>query len=356
MTSKRKTTKRAPRRASGRAQVTIHQVAEEAGVSTATVSRALNSPDKVRPETRERIADIIRRRHYVSDALAASLASRRSGTIGVIIPTIVYSIYAGFIHAIQKTCGSAGYTVLTGISEYSGSLEDEIVTRLLERRVDGLVLTGVDRDAAVYRKINSVGVPFVTTWNVSNDAKIPSVSFDNFDASMSAMAHLHGLGHRRIALVCGKSDRNDRAFERRRAYTEFLRDKRIRISAELIEERYFEFDEGEAAMRRILRCRRRPTAVFCANDILAVGAMHACRDLGLEIPGDISIMGFDDHPITEHVTPPLSTVRVPAERMGQCATEALMHSIATAEAPASRVLPTELVVRGSTAPPRHPPG
>src|SRR5690606_14280317 len=188
VTRKRKTTRRAPRRASGRAQVTIHQIAEEAGVSTATVSRALNFPDKVRPETRERILDIIRRRHYVSDALAASLASRRSGTIGVIIPTIVYSIYAGFIHAIQKTCGSAGYTVLTGISEYSGALEDEIVTRLLERRVDGLVLTGVDREAAVYRKINSVGVSFVTTWNVSNDAKIPSVSFDNFNASMSAMA------------------------------------------------------------------------------------------------------------------------------------------------------------------------
>lgn len=350
MNGNRRSARRRTGRAPGRTQVTIHEIAEEAEVSIATVSRALNAPEKVRPQTRERILAIIRERHYVSDALAVSLVSRRSGTIGVIIPTIVYSIYAGFIHSIQKACGEAGYTVLTGITEYSGALEDEIVTRLLERRVDGLMLTGASRDPAIYRKIHSLGVPFVTTWHKSNDPGIPSVSFDNYAASLDAMAHLYSLGHRRISLICGKSDLNDRAFERRRAYTDFLRKKRIAWSDDLVEERDFEFSEGEAAMQKILRSKSRPTAVFCANDILAVGAMHACRDRGIAVPGDLSIMGFDDHPVTEHVTPPLSTIRVPADAMGRQATQTLIHAIVTGETPKSQVLPTETVIRDSTAP------
>ncbi len=350
LASKKRSTRKEAGRASGRTQVTIHEIAREAGVSIATVSRTLNAPEKVRPQTRERILAIVRDRHYVSDALAVSLVSRRSGTIGVIIPTIIYSIYAGFIHSIQKACGEAGYTVLTGITEYSDTLEDEIVTRLLERRVDGLVLTGVSRGAGIYHKIRNLGVPFVTTWHVSKNPDIPSVSFDNYAASMDAMQHLYSLGHRRIALICGKSDRNDRAFERRRAYCDFLRRKRIGSNAELMEERDFEFSEGEAAMRKILRVEPRPSAVFCANDILAVGAMHACRDLGVAVPADMSIMGFDDHPVTEHVTPPLTTIRVPADSMGKEATRSLLRAIDTGKPPASKVLRTDVVVRDSTAP------
>lgn len=350
MNGKKRPTRKRAGKASGRTQVTIHEIAAEAGVSIATVSRTLNSPEMVRLQTRERVLAIIRKRHYVSDALAVSLVSRRSGTIGVIIPTIVYSIYAGFIHSIQKACGEAGYTVLTGITEYSGKLEDEIVTRLLERRVDGLVLTGASRDAAIYRKIRSLGVPFVTTWHVSSDPAIPSVSFDNYAASLDAMAHLYALGHRQIGLICGKSGLNDRAFERRRAYTEFLRRKRIRWKEDWVEERDFEYSEGQLAMKNILRKKRRPTAVFCANDILAVGAMHACRDRGISVPGDMSIMGFDDHPVTEHVTPSLSTIRVPADSMGQQATRSLLQAIASGEPPASKLLPTETVIRESTAP------
>lgn len=337
-------------KATRRSQVTIHEIADEAGVSIATVSRALNTPEKVRQQTRERVLAVIRKRNYVSDALAVSLVSRRSGTIGVIIPTIVYSIYAGFIHSIQKACGEAGYTVLTGITEYSGALEDEIVTRLLERRVDGLILTGVSRDPSVYGKIRNLDVPFVASWHVSQDPSVASISFDNYAASLDAMNHLYGLGHRRIGLICGKSALNDRAFERRRAYTDFLRDKQMEFRESLVEERDFEFSEGESAMKRILHCRTRPTAVFCANDILAVGAMHACRDQGINVPSDLSIMGFDNHPVAEHVTPPLSTIRVPAEEMGREATRTLLRAIADGESPTSSILPTETVIRSSTAP------
>jgi LacI family transcriptional regulator len=354
--SKRKRVPTPPPTGPGAAEkITIREVARRAGVSTATVSRAFNQPDKVRTVTRERILRVIRDTHYVSDGLAVSLVSRRSRTIGLIIPTVMNSIYASSTQAFQRTAQAAGYTVLVGVSEFSPVLEADLIQRLLERRVDGLVLTGGTHDRGLLEKVRRNGVPIVATWRLTGDPEIPAVSFDNRRAATSAVEYLISLGHRRIGLICGRTAVNDRALERRQAFEACLERHGIVVDPRLIHERDFEMIEGAAATALMLALDEPPTAIFCANDIQAIGAMGVCRERGLEVPRDMSIIGFDDLPITQYTDPKLTTIRVPADDMGRKAAEALIAAIAEGTPIASVELPTELILRGSTAVPRAKP-
>ena len=332
-----------------RSTMTIREIASLAGVSTATVSRVINEPDKVSEETRDRVETVMREHHFVADGLAGGLASRKSRTIGLIIPTIANSIYASSTQAAQRVAQGAGYTVLVGVSDFSAHTEAALIHRLLERRVDGLILTGADRDREVYAKITHNKVPFVITWQLTKSADLPAVSFDNYKAAAAATAYLLSLGHARIGLICGRTDVNDRAFERRRAYEESLKGAGIAIDPALIHECDFDIFEGRAVMSRMIALHDRPTAVFCANDIQAIGAITACQDANLRVPDDISIMGFDDLPIAQYTTPKLTTVRVPADEMGTRAAGALIAAIRENGAVQSMELPTDLIARDSTA-------
>lgn len=290
-------------------RATIHDIAREAGVSTATVSRVFNQPEKVSARTRDRVEAVIARHHYVSDALARGLASRRSRTLGLVIPTIMNSIYASSTQAIQQAAQEVGYTVLIGISEFSADEEALLIHRLLERRVQGLILTGRERRPDLYEKIRHNRTPFVITWRQSREAALPSISFDNYRAAQAAVAHLIALGHRRIGLICGRSDVNDRALDRRRAFEDSLQAAGLTPDPSLIFERSFEFVDGRAAMHTMLARPERPTAVFCANDIQAIGAMYECQEAGVAVPRDMSIVGFDDLPMAAQAEPALTTMR-----------------------------------------------
>jgi LacI family transcriptional regulator len=333
-----------------RRRLTIREIAREAGVSTATVSRVINQPDVVSPLTRETVQEVIRRHHYVSHGMAMSLASDRSSTLGLIIPTITNSIYASSTQAIQHAAQAAGYTLLLGVSNFSPDEEERLVRQFLERRVDGLILTGGDRDPHTYDLIETNGVPFIVTWKLTDGQSRPCVSFDNYAAGHMAMDHLLRLGHRRIGLICGRTAVNDRARERRRAYEDSLRDLGIAPDPDLIYERDFEFIEGRAAMHRMLGEHERPTAVFCANDIQAIGALIECQDAGLSVPDDISIMGFDDLPIAQYTLPRLTTIRVPAKRMGYVAANKLLEWIKSGKEPETEELSVELIERATTGP------
>lgn len=331
--------------------VTIDRIAEEAGVSTATVSRVLNHPDQVSDETRRRVLGVMKRHHFVAHGLAGGLASRRSRVIGLLIPTITNSIYASSTQAVQRTAQGHGYAVLVGVSEFSPSLEEGLVRKLLERRVDGLILTGEQRSRAIYQTIGKLGVPYVVTWQLARAHARPCVAFDNRTATRLALDHLWQLGHRTIGLICGRSDVNDRALARRDAFVEFMAEHGVRVAPGLILERDFEIVQGRTAMHDILRHAPRPTAVFCANDIQAMGALYECADSGLRVPDDISIIGFDDHPMSQYTSPQLTTVRVPAEEMGRRAAEELLRTIDDGEpghATTRIELPTALVVRQTT--------
>ena len=342
----------AKRRSGGRTKaMTIREIAREAGVSTATVSRAFNQPDKVSQGTRDSVRAVTERHHFVLDRMAGGLASRRTRTLGLVIPTIMNSIYAFSTQAIQSAAQEACYTVLVGISEFAADEEATLIHRLMERRVEGLILTGAARSPSLYEKLTHNGVPFVVTWKLTDKGTLPSVSFDNRKAARAAVDHLVALGHRRIGLVCGRGDVNDRALDRRRAFEDSMAGHGLDADPDLIYERDFEFVEGRAAMHGMLGHPRPPTAVFCANDIQAIGAMTECHEAGLNVPRDMSIVGFDDLPIAQCTTPQLTTIRVPAREMGRRAAMSLIESIEGGGAMGRIELPTDLVVRHTTAPP-----
>lgn len=329
--------------------ITIHEIAREAGVSTATVSRVLNQPTKVKKTTREAVLAVAERHYYVSHGLAGGLASRRSRLLGLVIPTVNYSIYSASTEAIQQAAQKAGYTVLVGISDFSEESEADLIHQLVSRRVEGLILTGEKRSQAVYDKIAYNRCPFVITWKHTHSLERPSVSFDNVKATQAAVNHLLSLGHERIGLVCGRTDLNDRALLRKSAFEVTLREAGIEPDPALMFERAFEYVEGRAAMHRMLHLDDPPTAVFCANDIQAIGALSECRDAGLSVPDEISIVGFDDLPIAEYITPKLTTVRVPAQEMGDRAANRLIAAIETSEPVMPLELSTDLVIRETTA-------
>lgn len=328
---------------------TIRQIAKAAGVSTATVSRVINKPESVKAAKRAAVLRVIERNDYINDGLARALAGGRTMTIGLVIPTITNSIYAASTQAIQRLAQFAGYSVILGVSDFDTTLETQLIRRLVERRVDGIILTGGEHDPSVFRILERMAIPLVLTWRLAPNPTQSCVSFDNYAAGRLAMDHLIGLGHRRIGLICGRSDVNDRARERRRAFEDGLREAGVEPDPELILERDFEFIGGHEAMFQILQAPETPTAVFAANDIQAIGAMSQCRDLGIRVPEDISVIGFDDLPIAQFSAPKLTTVHVPAGAMGRLAATRLLQLIAGETVPTPDVLPVELVVRESTA-------
>ncbi|XWN34191.1 MAG: LacI family DNA-binding transcriptional regulator [Devosia sp.] len=329
---------------------TIRGIAKAAGVSTATVSRVINAPETVKPSTRESVLKVIHENDYINDGMARALAGGRTKTIGVAIPTITNSIYASSTQAIQRLCQTAGYAVILVVSDFDPVRERELIRRLVERRVDGIILTGADHDPGLHRVLERHSIPYVVTWRVEAEAAVPCVAFDNYAAGRLAMDHLLDLGHRRIGLICGESAVNDRALQRRKAYCDALTERGIAVDTALIHERAFEFVDGYEAAGAILSTPPRASAIFAANDIQAVGAIAACRGAGLSVPGDISIIGFDDLPIAQFSAPRLTTVRVPAADMGRIAAERLLALVDGKAVEGSHILPVDLIVRDSTAP------
>jgi LacI family transcriptional regulator len=325
---------------------TIREIAREAGVSIATVSRTIRTPERVSALTRQTVMEVVERHDYVMHGMAGGLAGARSKIIGLVIPTVINSIYAAFTLAIQQGLRAAEYSLVLGVSDFDPAEETRVIRRLVERRVDGLILTGGEHDPASYRLIERHGIPTVLTWRGSPERTC--ISFDNYAAGRIAMDHLQALGHRRIGLICGWTGVNDRARERRRAYEDALDAAGAAIDPGLIFEGAFDFDDGYRAMTSLLGLPDAPTAVFAANDIQAIGALSACRDAGARVPGDVSILGFDDLPIAGFVTPKLTTMRVPASDMGLFAASRLLGMIRGDADVSSVMLPVVLVKREST--------
>lgn len=328
--------------------VTLRRIAHETGVSVATVSRALRRPEAVSPATRERILKVVERHRYVPDAQAASFSSRRTGLIGLIVPTISNSIYAAFTEAVQARLQDADRKLLIANTNYSSDIENQVIRKLVESRVEGVILTGYRREQTLYDLLRHYSIPFVVTWSTSPDADVPAISFDNGAAAALATERLITLGHRRIGLICGVSAVNDRAAQRLEAYLKVLNHHDITVDPSLIAECPFEVAEGSAAAETMLSLANPPTALFCANDIQALGAVFACQRLGVVVPDDVSIIGFDDLPMTRLVNPPLSSVHVPAREMGEAAADALIAAVDNNKPIQSLEIEARLIMRAST--------
>lgn len=329
----------------------LADVALAAGVSTASVSRVLNEPDKVRPEMRQRVMAAVELLGYVPDGAARALASGRLRTIGAIVPTLDNAIFASGINALQRRLAQRGFTLLVASSEYDSDEEAREVHALVVRGVDGLVFVGEGHDPRLYKLLASKGLPYVNTWVHSPDQPHPTIGFDNRSAGHRLADYLMDLGHRRIAMVAGFTAHNDRARARAEGVRAALAKRGLEIAPGQFLERAYDVREGREALRTLLRLPEPPTAVICGNDVQAMGTLFETQAQGIAVPARLSIVGFDDLPISANLVPALTTIRVPAADIGRRAADYLLDRLAGQDPPAHTELDAELVVRGTTAPP-----
>jgi LacI family transcriptional regulator len=332
-----------------RSNATVRDVARLARVSTATVSRALSQPGIVRPQTRKRIAQAIARLNYVSDGLARALSTRRTHTIGAVIPTLDNAIYSVSTHALQKVLEQSGYTLLVACHEFDLAAEARMVRAFAERGVDGLVLVGTAHAPATHKLLASMDVPYVFTWAVDKPRRNASVGFDNRTAGRLIAEHVLQLGHRRVGVVSGRLQGNDRATDRLRGIRSALADAGVPLPDLHVEQAHYSLRAGGEALDALLR-RVHVSAVLCGNDVLAIGAIQAAQRAGIRVPDDLSVTGFDDMEFATVVTPALTTIRFPIAQVGTQAARHLIERIAGTTPPRCIELPLALVVRQSTAP------
>jgi len=336
-------------------KLTMQDIAKLAGVSKATVSRSIHSPHLVRPEKRERIRKIIESHHYVYDAIAGDLSRKRSSVIGLIIPTIKSSIFASSTHGIQEHARQNGFSILIGNSNYDSDSEAALVKLFQQRRVAGLILTGVTTGVKdLLDELGRSGIPCVVTWESVENDSISYVGFDNFKAAFTMTEYLIRLKHRRIGLIIGPYHRVERVRLRLEGYRAALESHGIPFDPSLVMERGYTLMEGKEAMGRLLSNPERPTAVFAASDVLAMGALAAARERGVRVPEEVSVAGFDDIDFAAYCVPPLTTIRVPAYEMGQLAVKVLLDLIRGDPGQVRQYcLDTDLIIRSSCDEPKQ---
>lgn len=327
-------------------------MAERAGCSTATVSRALNVPAMVNREVRDRVNAAVAELGYLRNGAAGALRSRRTRTIGAVIPTLNHAIYARLVEALQNCAGENGYSLLVTTSNFEVEREARQARLLVERGAEGLVLVGHTHDAELTALLASKGIPFINTYTYRPKSGQSSAGFDNRIAAAQVAKFLYELGHRNFGLIVGFRRNNDRVKDRIEGVLDTLAGYGIEIPDALIVEEPYSIEGGREGLRRLLDSGMKPTAVVCGSDVLAFGAVIECEDRGIAIPRQLSIAGFDDLDFAAHLRPPLTTVRVPAAEMGWRAAEYLMARLDGKPHAAHYPLDTSLILRQSTAPPR----
>lgn len=335
----------------GGPRATLADVAERAGVSTATVSRFLSHPALVGTVRADRVRAAIDDLGYRPHGAARALASRRTGAIGAIVPTLDGAIFAAVLQALQQRVVAAGMTLMVGSSDFDPVQEREQVNNLVVRGLDGIMLTGAARDPAVYATLAACGVRHINAYVHRPGSPHPSVGFDNAGAMRRLVGYLHDLGHRRFGMIAGIQAGNDRAEARVAGTRAGLAARGLGLAPQHLVECPYTIGDGRVAMRRLMTGAGRPTAVLCGNDVLALGALFEAQALGLAVPGAVSVTGFDDLEITREITPRLTTVHAPVETMGRLAAEYLVGPAEDHPAAPHFEAAADLVVRDSTAPP-----
>lgn len=329
----------------------IKDIARIAEVSHATVSRALRNSPLVEPKTAERIQRIAREAGYRTSAAARSLVTRRSNTVGVVVTSIADPFVAGVVSGIEDTANQNGFSVFLANSNAEPEREVRVVRSFEERRVDGIIVAASRVGAQYEELLSHVQVPIVLLNNQHPSVFAQSVMIANAQASLEVARHLLALGHRRIAYL-GDAQGYQSDTERFSGYSQALRAAGLPVDGTLVVRGDGKPEAARTAMARLLALPNPPTAVFCYNDMSALGAIREIRDHGLSVPRDLSVVGFDDLYISQYLDPPLTTVRQPMRQMGTLAMERLLQIIASGEAGQDIEVPGELVVRESTAPPR----
>lgn len=332
--------------------VSIKDVAEAAGVSTATVSRVLSPASAdvpVRPQTRSRVEKAIDELGYRPNDLARALLQQRTSTIGLVLPDIANPYYPPLVRAVEDGAAQHGYRVVLCNTDRDPAKTEAYLDVLVKTRVEGIIIAGGATDLPADSVLRAYRTKIVTVG--PHDAEHPSVGVDNREAQRSATVHAVDLGHRLVGYIQGPESSRT-AQDRLAGHTDALRAAGLDgDSARFVVAGGFDEQAGYEAARKLAARTPRPTAIVCANDRVAFGTYAALADAELRIPEDVTVIGFDDVPIAGFVRPTLTTVSVPTYDLGQRAIDLLLATLDGAQQSSPELLPTVLRVRGSSTPP-----
>lgn len=326
---------------------TLADVARFANVSTATVSRCLNTPNLVVPLTRERVLSAVQSLGYTPNFGAQALAAKHTNTIGVVIPSMENAVFARGIQAFQEELVRNGKTLLIASSAYDEALEAEQVRTIVARGADGILLIGYHRSDAIYEYLKKRSVPFVVAWSFDPAQPHPAVGFDNKAAMAELARQVIRHGHSKIACISAPIAANDRARERVAGIRLAMSEAGLSGEDLVLTQTPYGIETGEIAFRSTLAKAPESTAVMCVNDVLAIGALRAAKEMGLRVPDDISITGFDDIELAMLAYPALTTVHVPHREMGRRAASMLIQMVKSHTDCGSVELPTDIRLRRS---------
>ena len=307
--------------------ITIDHVAAAAKVSTATVSRALNRPETVSAALKEKIHGVIKKLGYIPNAGARSLMLKRSGTIGVIVPTLDNAIFAQGLGEFQRQLNLSGHQLLVASSNYDPVIEATQITNLLVRGVEGIALFGTSQQREALKLLKTRGIPYIHVGSLSAPLQGYASGFDNREAVKLGVRHLLDQGHKHFGILTGITENNDRAKDRVNGVLELLAEKKMRIKPEVIVECPYELQEARLGLKKLLLNNPKITAIICGNDVLATGALLEAQKQGIKVPKELSIVGFDDLEISRHLLPSLTTIHIDAVGMWAQAANHLISQI-----------------------------
>ncbi|HHY97208.1 MAG TPA: LacI family transcriptional regulator [Firmicutes bacterium] len=335
-------------------RVTLKDVAEQAGVSVCTASLVLSSKDKgrVSEATRKRVRAVARGLNYKPDFIARGLKTRQTCLFALVIQSAAASFFAEVIQGIQDVSEQKGYNMLLYTTNDDIDREARFLRILEERGVDGIIICpNGARNVELLNELYERGTAIVGILNISEKAIYPQISVDNFHGGFVAAEHLIELGHRRIAHLGARGQEFDQGLSRFKGYNEALREHGLEPDDTLVIDTDYSWEKGYAAARKLFAMRNPPTAIFACGDMDAWGAMRAIRELGLSIPHDVSVVGYDNLAITSQMEVPLTTVDQPKYEIGRISMLALLEAMTSGEVKDQVITPT-LVVRESTSRPR----
>lgn len=331
---------------------TLQDVARLARVSTATISRSINEPDKVAKPTRDRIQKAIDKLAYTPNFGAKVLVTNRSNIVGAIIPTMANAMFSSGLQAFQEELAHSGVLLLVASSGYSSDNEFHQIQKLLAHGADGLMLIGSDRPQSTLNFLHARNVPYVISWCYQSGDNRLYAGFDNKKAAYGIATEVINTGHKKIAMIGGVSDGNDRASNRIAGVREAI-DHHSGVQLVALLETDYSLQDGAQAFDQVFNSEERPTAIICGNDVIAAGALNRAKAIGCRVPDDISITGFDDINLATAVDPQLTTVRVPQLDMGKSAATLLMDYLNCNDMPESVEFDTEIILRDSLSAPGH---
>ncbi|MCX5108126.1 LacI family transcriptional regulator [Streptomyces sp. NBC_00378] len=327
----------------------IKDVAAQAGVSVATVSRVLNSHPSVSPDARTRVLAAVDALGYRPNAVARSLRTDQTRTLGLVISDVLNPYFTELARFVEEEARALGYSVIIGNADERPELQDHHVRTLLDRRIDGLLVSPADGDSPLMADVARAGTPmvFVDRWMPGVD--VPVVRADGRHAIRDLVAHLYALGRRRLAIIAGPAATTT-GDERVEAFREALRAHELGLPEVYIGQGDFQADSGRRVTEGFLALPEPPEIVFAADNLMALGALDAIRAAGLRVPQDIGLAAFDDIPWFVHTDPPITAIAQPTGELGRAAVRALVD-IVEGRSPQSVTLPARLVVRRSCGEP-----